>query len=109
MMVTSVWNPLGFQFLDGLPKGTHLIPSTTVLIFSQSFFRSACRLTGGDSLLMLATQDPTPSENADFCEENRLRLGVDPPYPPDLALYDFFLFGHIKHCLQGIAFPSREE
>jgi hypothetical protein len=32
-----------------------------------------------------------------------------PPYSNDLAPSEFFLFGHIKHCLQGIAFPSREE
>jgi hypothetical protein len=44
-----------------------------------------------------------------FCEENRLLLGGHPPCSPDLALSAFFLFGHIKHCLQGIAFPSREE
>jgi hypothetical protein len=45
----------------------------------------------------------------DFCEENRLRLAVHPPYSPDLTPSDFFLFKHIKHCLQGIAFPSRKE
>jgi hypothetical protein len=44
-----------------------------------------------------------------ICEENQLRLAVPPPYSPDLAPTDFFLFGYIKHCLQGIAFPSREE
>jgi hypothetical protein len=31
------------------------------------------------------------------------------PHSPDLAPSDFFLFGHVKHCLQGIAFPSSEE
>jgi hypothetical protein len=44
-----------------------------------------------------------------FCEENRIRFAVHPPYSPDLALSDFFLFGHIRHCLQGIAFLSRGE
>jgi hypothetical protein len=61
---------------------------------------------GGDSLFMLATQDFTPPENAQlFCEENWLRLAVHPPNSPDFAPSDFFLFGHIEHCLQGIAFP----
>jgi hypothetical protein len=32
-------------------------------------------------------------------EENPLRLAVYPPYSPDLAPSDFFLFGHIKYCL----------
>jgi hypothetical protein len=44
-----------------------------------------------------------------FCEENRLRLAVHPPYSPDLAPSDLFLFGHIKHSPQGISFPSHEE
>jgi hypothetical protein len=44
-----------------------------------------------------------------FCKENRLRLAVHPPNSFDHAPPDFFLFGHIKHYLQGIAFPSREE
>jgi hypothetical protein len=44
-----------------------------------------------------------------LCEEIRLRLAVHPPYSSDLAPSDFFLFGHIKHCLQAIAFPSHEE
>jgi hypothetical protein len=43
------------------------------------------------------------------CDENRLRLAVHPPYSPDLAPSDFFLFGHIKSCLQEIAFLSRED
>jgi hypothetical protein len=37
-----------------------------MLLFSQSFFRSARKLMGGDSLFMLTTQDPTPPENAEL-------------------------------------------
>jgi hypothetical protein len=44
-----------------------------------------------------------------FCEENRLRLAVYVPYSLDIAPSDFFLFGHTKPCLQGIAFLSRGE
>jgi hypothetical protein len=51
----------------------------------------------------------TARKRRTFCEENPLRLAVYPPYSPDLAPSDFFRFGHIKHCLRGIAFPSREE
>jgi transposase len=44
-----------------------------------------------------------------FLRRKRLHLAVHPPYSPDLAPSEFFLFGYIKHCLQGIAFPSREK
>jgi hypothetical protein len=61
---------------------------------------------GGNSLFMLTH---TTRKDRAFCEDNRLRLAVHPTYAPDLAPSDFFLFTHIKYCLQGIAFLSREE
>jgi hypothetical protein len=44
-----------------------------------------------------------------FCKENRLQLAPHPPYSPDLAPSDFFLFGYVKERLKGMAFPSCEE
>jgi hypothetical protein len=44
-----------------------------------------------------------------FDDENRLRLAPHPPYSPDLAPSDFFLFGYAKKCFKGMAFPSHEE
>jgi hypothetical protein len=43
-----------------------------------------------------------------FCAENGQRIATHPPYSPDLAPSDFFLFAHIKNCLQGITFQSHE-
>jgi transposase len=44
-----------------------------------------------------------------FCEENGLRLAPNPPYSPDFAPSDFFLFGSVKERLKGMVFPSYEE
>jgi hypothetical protein len=44
-----------------------------------------------------------------FCEENGLRLAPHPPYSPDLASADFFLFGYVQERLKGMLFPSYEE
>jgi hypothetical protein len=44
-----------------------------------------------------------------FCEANGLRLAHHPPYSPDLAPSDFFLFGDVKKRLKVMAFPSYEE
>jgi transposase len=44
-----------------------------------------------------------------FCEENGLRLAPYPPYSPNLAPSDFFLFGYVKERLKGMVFPSYEE
>jgi hypothetical protein len=45
----------------------------------------------------------------DFCRENDLRTIPHQPYSHDLALSDFFLFGHVKQFLAGMIFPSRDE
>jgi hypothetical protein len=58
---------------------------------------------------MLTTQDRTPPENAELLRRKPVCLAVHPPYSPDLAPSDFFLFERIKYCLQEIAFPSRED
>jgi hypothetical protein len=39
---------------------------------------------------------------------NCLNISPHPPYSPDLAPSDFFLFGHVKHALERDEFPSEE-
>jgi histone-lysine N-methyltransferase SETMAR len=109
-MVAIAWNPLRFHFLDALPKGN---------IFNAEYYHVNILI----ELLPLRPQvdERRPGIHTDkvrphttrqcraFCEENRLRLDVHPPYSPDLAPSNFFLFGHIKYYLPGITFPSREE
>lgn len=38
-----------------------------------------------------------------------IRLLPHPPYSPDIAPSDFFLFGYLKHCLAGRTFRSSAE
>jgi hypothetical protein len=38
-----------------------------------------------------------------------VQLASHPPYSPDLAEFDFFLFGYINEGLKGMMFPSYEE
>jgi histone-lysine N-methyltransferase SETMAR len=40
------------------------------------------------------------------CQGNGLRLAPLPPYSPDLAPSDFFLFDYAKGPLKGMVFPS---
>jgi histone-lysine N-methyltransferase SETMAR len=110
MTVTIAWHPLGFHLLDALPKGK---PFNTeyycVNILTEVL---PLRPQADGRRLVIHADDARPHtvrKCRAFCEENRLCLAVHPPYSPDLAPSDFFLFGHIKHCLQGIAFPSRAE
>jgi transposase len=81
-----------------------------MLIFSQDFFPLRLQVDGRRPIIHADNARPHTARKCQaFCEENRLCLAIHPPYSPDLASSGFFLFGHIKHCLQAIAFPSQEE
>ncbi len=41
-----------------------------------------------------------------FCEQTNIKLVPHPPYSPDLAPSDFFLFARIKKELRGVCFPD---
>jgi hypothetical protein len=110
MMVTIAWNPLRFHLLDALPKGnTFNAEYCRVNILIELL--PLCPQVDGSRLIIHSdnARPHTARKCRAFWEENRLRLAVHPPYSPYLALPDFFLFGHFKYSLQGIAFPSREE
>jgi histone-lysine N-methyltransferase SETMAR len=110
IMVNIAWNPLGFPLIVAFPKGR---------IFNAEYY--------SDNILAALTQiqpeddGRKPVIHADnarahsaqkcrtFCEENGLRLAHHPPYSPDLAPSDFFLFSYVKERLKGMVFPSYEE
>jgi histone-lysine N-methyltransferase SETMAR len=110
MMVTIAWNPMGFHLLDALPRGNTLnakyyrVDIVTELLPLRPQVDWRRLIIHADN-----TKPQTARKCRAFCEEDRLRLAAHPPYSSDLAPSGFFLFGHIKHCLQGIAFPSREQ
>jgi hypothetical protein len=42
-------------------------------------------------------------------EENGLERASRPPYSPHSTPSDFYLFGHVKHCLRGQSFETADE
>jgi hypothetical protein len=42
-------------------------------------------------------------------EENGPERAIHPPHSPDLAPFDFYVFGHVKHCLRGASFETADE
>jgi [histone H3]-lysine36 N-dimethyltransferase SETMAR len=46
------------------------------------------------------------SKTMDFLKENQIHLVGHPPYSPDLAPCDFYLFPKVKESLRGIKFKS---
>jgi transposase len=110
MMVAIAWNPVRFHFLDALPKGSIFNARHYRVNILTDLLQLHWQVDG--RRLVIHADDPRPHtarKYGAFCQENRFRLAIHPPYSSDLTPSDFFLFGHIKHCLHGIAFPSREE
>jgi hypothetical protein len=51
----------------------------------------------------------TAAPSQQFMEENGLERAIHPSYSPDLAPFDFYLFGHVKHCLREQSFETADE
>ncbi|GBP67182.1 PiggyBac transposable element-derived protein 3 [Eumeta japonica] len=51
----------------------------------------------------------TSAETVSFLEGQKIELTDHPPYSPDLASNDFYLFPSVKNKLRGQRFSSREE
>jgi hypothetical protein len=109
-MVTIARNPLGFHLLDALPKDSRFNTEYYHVNIPPEFLPLRSHVDGRRLVIHAGNARPhTAQKYRTFCEENRPLLTVHPPDSPDITPSDFFLFGHIKYCLQGIAFPSSEE
>jgi hypothetical protein len=51
----------------------------------------------------------TPKKALDFLGQNGMERAPHPPYSPDLAPCDFYLFGYVKGLLAGSEFADRTE
>jgi transposase len=109
-MVIIAWNPLGFPLIMTLPKRR----TFNTKYYRDNILAAMTQLQPGDDRRKLVVHADnarahTAQKCRTFCEENGLRLAPHPPYSPDLAPSDFFLFGYVKERLKGMVFPSYEE
>jgi histone-lysine N-methyltransferase SETMAR len=110
MMVTIVWNPQGLHLIDGLPKGQRFSASYYVDMILRPLLENRSRGPGLHFIIHADNARPHTAQNTlKFCQENGLKMAPHPPYSPDLAPSDFFLFGHVKHALEGMEFLSEED
>jgi hypothetical protein len=66
----------------------------------------------GNERKLLGHADSARSRTAklstQYFNENRMKSAQYPPYFPDLAPSDFYLFGHGKRCLEGLSFDDAD-
>jgi hypothetical protein len=109
-MITIAWNPLGFPLIVALPEGHNV----STKYCCDNILAALTQFQPGDDRRKLVVQADNARTHAaqnwgTFCEENGLRFAPHPPYPPDVAPSDFFLFGYVKERLKGMAFSSYEQ
>jgi len=76
-------------------------------------FKSYSRLSGAIFAFVLYHHDNAPSHTSLKAmvklDQLRFELVAHPPYSPDLAPSDYYLFPNLKRWLQGKRFTSNEE
>jgi transposase len=109
-MVTVAWNPLKFPLIMALHKGR----TFNTEYYHDNILAALTQLQPEDESRKLVVHADNAKAHIvqkcrTFCEENGLWLAPHPPYSPNLAPSDFFLFDYVKERLKGMVFPSYEE
>jgi transposase len=109
-MLTVVWNPFGFHLVTVLPKGQ----KWTGQYYIENVLCKICEILQpeGPRRLVIHADNARPHVAKivkGFLDAHGLRAAPHPPYSPDLAPSDFFLFGHVKRALQGSVFETVDE
>ena len=112
-MVTVCWDRHGVILIDYLQKGKTITGAYCASLLDQLKAELAERRPHLQKKEILFHQDNAPSHTSAVAmakiHEFRFELLDHPPYSPDLALSDLFLFPHPKVALGGQKFSSNEE
>jgi histone-lysine N-methyltransferase SETMAR len=113
MMVTIAWRTKRFHVVADLPKGLKFNATyyTTEIFPHISEWRRTHGTVGTRKLIVHADNARlhTARSSTDFLEANGMKRAPHPPYSPDLAPSDFYLFGDVKRRLSGCVFNGRDE
>lgn len=113
-MFTIMWNPSGFHIIDIMrPKerfNTDYHINNIVRPLAEIFGQSTRKKLSKYLILHLDNARPHNSKRAqDEYDSLSMRRLPHPPYSPDIAPSDFYLFGVIKAKLKGMSFDQPEE
>jgi hypothetical protein len=105
-MITVVWNPHGFHVIQFLLKGI----KWTGRYYSDNILSQIAALRDvGIHRKMIVHADNVGPHVAkcvtEYMDHNSLNRAPH-PYSPDLAPSDSYLFGYVKHQLQGYEFTE---
>jgi hypothetical protein len=114
-MLTVAWNHSGFDVVFTVPKGLKFnagyYPYTTEIFESiKNWWKR--QGAGNPRKLIIHADNARPHTaklSMDFMDANRMTRAPHPPYLPDLAPPDFFLFGDVKRQFRGCPFDHADD
>jgi histone-lysine N-methyltransferase SETMAR len=114
IMVTIFWNPYGIHVLSALPEKTSFDAGYFIdngLSPIEEFPVMQAAATKKQTLIVHMENSPIHKSKAAIQKiaSVRVKIAPHPPYSPDLAPPDFFLFVHIKQKIAGQEFLSADD
>jgi histone-lysine N-methyltransferase SETMAR len=107
-MLTIVCSPLGFPLVQLLPKGHHFDAEDLCFQILREIDRIRPAETAEDARQRLVlhfdnASSHTATATQEFLQPHRMKRASHPPFSPDLAPSDFYLFGKLKNALMGLS------
>jgi histone-lysine N-methyltransferase SETMAR len=112
-MLTIVWNPRAFHLTKVLENDRKFNPGYCIAEIVEPLSQWRSIEAGGNERKLLVHADNarphTAKLSTQYFNENRMKSAPYPPYSPDLAPSDFYLFGYVKRCLAGLLFEDADQ
>jgi hypothetical protein len=112
-MLTLVWDPTGFAVVAAIESGCKFNAGYDVSKLLTPLSEWLRERGGGNCRKLIVHADNARPNKAtmsqQFLAQNAMVVVVHPPYSPDPAPSDFYLFAHVKGLLMGKSFETEEQ
>jgi hypothetical protein len=112
-MLTIVQNPHRFHLIKVLENGRKFSAGDDITeILEPLSQRRSIEAAGNERKLLVHADNMRPHTaklSTQYFNENRMKSTLRPPYSPDLAPSDFYLFGYVKRCLAVLSFEDADQ
>ena len=114
VMMTIFWSPHGIQLIKALNPGEHFnaeyFQNEVLSDLTQLPYAISAKQNKKKFYVHFDNARPHKAKSTiQFCVENKFNIMPHPPYSPDLAPSDFFLFGYLKEKCKGCRFETVDE
>jgi histone-lysine N-methyltransferase SETMAR len=113
-MFTVFWSPFGFSVVKILPKGQPIdaqyFTPTILSVIAESRPMQTWENPNREMVVYFDIASPhTARSTIGYMNRNRLARASYPPFSPDLAPSDFYMFGKVKKALMGVRFDDEDQ